>query len=82
MLSLISNSQKLVPFNYVGRSGVYITKEGLSLAYFSGIEGKENGEYMLNYERLRSLEVKAKCHDASFQGVDILLTTEWPKGDI
>ena len=42
--------------------------------------GVKKSDIHLDYERIRALEVRAKCHESNFQGVDILLTVDWPKG--
>ncbi len=68
-----------------GRNGIFTTKEGLKIAYVSGVDKPEEVsakklDFHLDYERVRAMEVRAKCHESNFQGVDILLSTDWPKG--
>ena len=62
---------------YLGRAGCYRT-HSLTIAYMSGIDGTE--DYQADYRRLKTIEVSTKCEDSNFLGVDILLTTDWPKG--
>ena len=62
---------------YLGRAGCFRTN-GLSITYMSGKDGQE--EYEADIRRLKTLEVSTKCNELKFQGVDILLTTDWPKG--
>lgn len=62
---------------YLGRAGCFHTNE-LSIAYISGRDGNE--DYEADCRRLKTLEIRTKCDDLSFKGVDILLTTDWPKG--
>jgi hypothetical protein len=67
-----------------GRSGVFTTKEGLKIAYASGVDKPDDAkksEFHVDYERVRALEVRARCHESNFVGVDILLSTDWPKGN-
>lgn len=40
----------------------------------------KKSEFHLDYERVKSIEVRSKCHDSRFSGVDILISTDWPKG--
>ena len=64
---------------YLGRHGCYTTKEGLRVAYLSGaVEGSQQAG--ISYEQVKSLEVQLKWNDSGYQGVDILLTSQWPKG--
>ena len=62
---------------YLGRAGCFRTN-GLNMAYISGKDGPK--EYEADSRRLKTLEVSTKCEEMGFQGVDILLTTDWPKG--
>lgn len=62
---------------YLGRAGCFRTN-GLSIAYMSGKDGEK--EFEADSRRLKTLEVSTKCEEIGFQGVDILLTTDWPKG--
>ena len=62
---------------YLGRAGCFRTNE-LSIAYMSGKDGEK--EYQADSRRLKTIEVSTKCEEMTFKGVDILLTTDWPKG--
>jgi hypothetical protein len=70
----------------IGRSGIFPTKEGLKIAYVSGIDKpedvstKKSSEFHLDFEKVKSMEVRSKCHETNFVGVDILISTDWPKG--
>ena len=66
---------------YLGPAGCFTTKEGLKIAYFSG-SGRAGAEdtFGLNHDRVKSLEVSSKCQDSNFVGVDVLITSEWPRG--
>jgi len=44
----------------------------------SGKDGEK--EYEADSRRLKTIEVSTKCEEMNFKGVDILLTTDWPKG--
>ena len=62
---------------YLGRAGCYRTND-LTIAYMSGNDGNE--DFQADSRRIKTLEVSTKCDDSNFAGVDILLTTDWPKG--
>lgn len=50
------------------------------MAYLSGVEGKESGDYIFtaaDATRVRDLCVKGQ---PSYVGIDILLTSTWPQG--
>ena len=64
---------------YLGRAGCFRTND-LSIAYLSGKDGPE--DYQADSRRLKTLEVSTKCEDSNFKGVDILVTTDWPRGII
>jgi len=68
---------------YLGKQGCFTTKEGLKIAYLSGIQASDVlSAKSHNYtpENLNNLEASLKWDDPKFQGVDILLTCDWPKG--
>jgi len=68
---------------YLGRQGCFTTKEGLKIAYLSGVQASDNlSAKSHNYtpSNLQNLEVSLKWDNPKFQGVDILLTCDWPKG--
>ena len=81
----INISFKIISF--LGRSGVFCTKEGLKIAYVSGIDkpddvvASKKSEFHLDYDRIKSIEVRSKCHETNFSGVDILISSDWPKGN-
>ena len=56
---------------YLGSVGLLTTSQGLSLAYISP---------NVDFEKIKSLEVRTKCNSEGFQGVDILLSSDWPNG--
>jgi len=68
---------------YLGKQGCFTTKEGLKIAYLSGIQAEDilNAKsHNYTAASLQSLEATLKWDDPKFQGVDILLTCNWPKG--
>jgi hypothetical protein len=58
---------------YLGRIGVMTTSSGLKIAYAS---------HDIDFEAVKSLEIRTKCDETNFQGVDILLTNDWPQGRV
>lgn len=68
---------------YLGRQGSFTTREGLKIAYLSGVQcGGEEKPQDFHYSpsNLQTLEANLKWDDVRYQGVDILLTNDWPKG--
>ena len=66
---------------YLGTHGCFTTNEGLKIAYLSGVEsaaGAERKEYNFSYEQIKSLGVQLKWNDSAYEGVDVLITSEWP----
>ena len=56
---------------YLGKIGLLTTSQGLKMAYISP---------NVDFESVKSLEVRTKCDSEDFQGVDILLSSDWPLG--
>ena len=51
--------------------GLLTTSQGLKLAYASP---------NIDFEAVKSLEIRTQCDHGDFQGVDILLSSDWPLG--
>jgi len=56
---------------YLGRIGLLTTSQGMKIAYVSP---------NVDFESVKSLEVRTECEHGDFQGVDILLSSDWPMG--
>ena len=56
---------------YLGKIGVLTNSNGLKIAYVSP---------NIDFESVKSLEISCKCDYDDFQGVDILLSDDWPLG--
>jgi len=68
---------------YLGRQGSFTTREGLKIAYLSGVQAEDilnTKDYNYTGTNLNKLESNLKWDDTRYQGVDILLTNDWPKG--
>lgn len=69
---------------YLGEHGCFTTKEGMTIAYLSGRQQDSGGgakkDYEFGYDQVKSMEVKMKSDDTKFQGVDVLITSDWPHG--
>jgi len=73
------NGCELCPnITYLGRRGVYTTGTGLSIAYLSGMEGPTS-DTTFTQKDIEDLR-QPRMNDNSFLGVDILLTSQWPRG--
>ena len=69
---------------YLGENGCFTTKEGMTIAYLSGRQQDSGGgakkDYEFGYDQVKSMEVQMKLGDTKFQGVDVLITSDWPHG--
>lgn len=65
-----------------GKRGVYTGSSGLKVGYISGVETKQKaaGEHQFNFEDVKAVNEICTGGHVNFQGVDILLTSQWPKG--
>ncbi|XP_045569393.1 CWF19-like protein 1 [Salmo salar] len=66
---------------YLGRRGVFSGASGLQIAYVSGREGRldPTPAHCFSPEDLHQL-VEPLINNNQFRGVDILLTSQWPRG--
>ena len=72
----------LLNYYVAGRRGVYTGSSGLCVAYLSGLDGTKGAsdqDTHFSAEDIDSLTLPL-VSDSKFKGVDILLTSEWPKG--
>ncbi|XP_078697782.1 CWF19-like protein 1 [Branchiostoma floridae x Branchiostoma belcheri] len=63
---------------YLGRKGVFTGASGLQIVYLSGVEGEAEEGCCFS-----KTDVTALCEsliNKNFKGVDILLTSPWPRG--
>jgi len=68
---------------YLGRQGSFTTREGLRIAYLSGVQAEDPLSPLDHHytpANLQALEATLGWGDSRYQGVDILLTNDWPKG--
>eukprot|EP00088_Acartia_fossae_P069650 TRINITY_DN9155_c0_g1_i3.p1 TRINITY_DN9155_c0_g1~~TRINITY_DN9155_c0_g1_i3.p1 ORF type:complete len:523 (+),score=146.82 TRINITY_DN9155_c0_g1_i3:40-1608(+) len=68
---------------YLGKQGSFTTNEGLRIAYMSGVNSEDPlaaKEYNYSIQNLQSLESSLRWDDSRYQGVDILLTSDWSRG--
>jgi len=68
---------------YLGRQGSFTTKEGLKIGYMSGVQSGDPlkaKEHHYTVANLQQLEANLKWDESKYQGLDILLTSDWPKG--
>lgn len=67
---------------FVGRKGLYNTSGGLKIAYLSGVESVSDKTQQYEFNKEDALSLRDKClrGQPNFRGVDILLTSQWPKG--
>jgi len=68
---------------YLGQQGCFTTKEGLKIAYLSGVSSPSPlsaKPHQYSVGHLQQLESSLKWSDNQYAGVDILLTSDWPRG--
>ncbi|XP_012280243.1 CWF19-like protein 1 [Orussus abietinus] len=66
---------------FLGKKGLYNSSSGLKIAYLSGIErqGSESSSYTFDESDIMSIRSTCLKGQPSYRGVDILLTSQWPK---
>uniref|UniRef100_A0A0N4Z4K2 CWF19-like protein 1 homolog n=1 Tax=Parastrongyloides trichosuri TaxID=131310 RepID=A0A0N4Z4K2_PARTI len=64
---------------YLGSKGMFISAQGLKIAYMSGVESNEASKSTFDKSTVNDLIYPVKALHG-FIGCDILLTSEWPKG--
>ncbi|XP_042317504.1 CWF19-like protein 1 [Sceloporus undulatus] len=66
---------------YLGRKGIFSGASGLQIAYLSGTESRQEPAPAHCFSAQDVADLKASLLSTSkFRGVDILLTSPWPKG--
>ncbi|XP_013396694.1 CWF19-like protein 1 isoform X2 [Lingula anatina] len=65
---------------YLGKKGVFSGSSGLQIAYLCGKEGDESDASHFSSEDLNSIRVPLQTDSSNYKGVDILLTSQWPRG--
>lgn len=70
-----------VPAGVPGRRGIFTGVSGLQIAYVSGQEAMQEPapSHCFTSEDLTALVVPL-INNSKFRGVDILLTSQWPRG--
>ncbi|XP_015599550.1 CWF19-like protein 1 [Cephus cinctus] len=66
---------------FLGKRGLYSSSSGLKIAYLSGVETTSSESSPCTFDENDVLAVRYNClkGQPSFRGVDILLTSPWPK---
>ncbi|XP_013924533.1 PREDICTED: CWF19-like protein 1 [Thamnophis sirtalis] len=77
----VSGCELAENITYLGRKGVFSGASGLQIAYLSGIESTEDPAPAHCFSTKDVIDLKTSLQSTSkFKGVDILLTSCWPKG--
>lgn len=79
-VSLDSGGELCENLTYLGRKGVLKTQSGLQIAYLSGVEKSEAPEEGCHFTQDDISTLESQCQDESFKGLDILITSCWPRG--
>lgn len=66
---------------FIGIRGVYSNSGGIKIAYLSGVMSRDNSKkgYEFNKDDVNNLRDSCLRGQPNFRGVDILLTSQWPK---
>lgn len=65
---------------YLGKSGLFTSTSGLTIAYLSGRDGGEKDDFSHFSKSDAENFAKKISSTPKFSGVDVLLTSVWPKG--
>lgn len=78
----INGSELCHNVTYLGKKGLLSAGGGLQIAYLSGIESKKDRADNTHFcsEDVKELQIALTNTKKQFKGVDILLTSQWPKG--
>ncbi|XP_070799316.1 CWF19-like protein 1 [Pituophis catenifer annectens] len=77
----VSGCELAENITYLGRKGVFSGASGLQIAYLSGVESTEDPAPAHCFSTKDVIDLKTTLQSTSkFKGVDILLTSCWPKG--
>ncbi|XP_063146677.1 CWF19-like protein 1 isoform X4 [Candoia aspera] len=77
----VSGCELAENITYLGRKGVFSGASGLQIAYLSGVESMEDPAPAHSFSAKDVTHLKTSLQSISqFKGVDILLTSSWPKG--
>lgn len=76
------NGEICTNITYLGKRGLYTASSGVKIAYLSGVEGSSSSD--IHFDMSDAEQVRNACLSSNiasdFRGVDILMTSQWPKG--
>ncbi|NXA42390.1 C19L1 protein, partial [Eudromia elegans] len=76
----VSGCELAENITYLGRRGVFSGSSGLQIAYLSGTEPRHEPALACNFSKKDVAELTTSLlSDPGFRGVDILLTSPWPR---
>ncbi|XP_074011308.1 CWF19-like protein 1 isoform X2 [Numenius arquata] len=76
----VSGCELAENITYLGRRGLYSSSSGLQIAYLSGTESQDEPAPAYSFSAKDVMELKAcLLSTPNFKGVDILLTSPWPR---
>ncbi|XP_015747688.1 PREDICTED: CWF19-like protein 1 [Acropora digitifera] len=78
-VSLENGGELCENVTYLGRKGILKTQSGVQIAYLSGVEKSEAPEDGCHFSQDDILALESQCQDESFKGLDILITSCWPR---
>ncbi|XP_010118350.1 PREDICTED: CWF19-like protein 1, partial [Chlamydotis macqueenii] len=77
----VSGCELAENITYLGHRGLYSGTSGLQIAYLSGTESQDEPAPAYSFSAKDVAELKASLLSTpDFKGVDILLTSPWPRG--
>uniref|UniRef100_H2Y9K2 CWF19-like protein 1 n=1 Tax=Ciona savignyi TaxID=51511 RepID=H2Y9K2_CIOSA len=63
-----------------GDKGIFTGTSGLKIAYLSGVESNDPTNTSFNVDDIKVLSSQLGSDNADYKGIDILMTSSWPKG--
>lgn len=78
-VSLENGGELCENVTYLGRKGILKTQSGVQIAYLSGVDKSEAPEDGCHFSQDDILALESQCQDESFKGLDILITSCWPR---
>lgn len=76
------NGELCSNLTYLGKRGIYTASSGVKIAYLSGTEAPSSNELHFDKDDIELVKNAALASTlaSDFRGVDILMTSQWPKG--
>ena len=78
-VDLSSGGELCENITYLGRCGILQCPSGLQVGYVSGMDNQKSSEDRCCFKEEETKQLSAKTEDKNFKGIDLFLTSDWPK---